>query len=1120
ILQSEIEGKGKYISSLLKLCECLEGDVRFGQNSVWDAERVQKVANNLEHKWHSIWLRSLECHCILEELMRAYKTGCDKLEKSFSDEPVKKYPRLSDYEEISLLENELKNKMSYKFSDSPEKDPDNEDLNFLLTDSPLQKDECSTVKNDKAIMVGDTGITELKAECGTGKFEIVQDIGYSSETSAHFSNDEKLDVMTHIQNVENHQRSAIRGGAGQSVHNLSPNSFSCTAIYPNFNKIHLAPDKYPSVSLKTLHILTEDKPLYQSKYNRCKSVPDTFYKVTAIDDDAEPAVNFDLISKNQNDSVDSLNDNKLDLLESNSVNMPSKLKESVDNTKVKNTGSQLDNLPHISHKKGKRVSSSTINSMPLKTLNPDELWKKCARVCEWLNTCESVQDCSLEENLEDRLGKGEWSHKTIDSSCDASGEYTTESDSEKSNTSDVNNSASFSQSFTGSIETVIPAVPEDSGIMQSDRAGSTEPSPVVRMRKKKRVSRDRPWSVSGVHQTVLTPASVPHSTSEGALNLLCSSQDGKKIHSKTAKTEKKRLSLTDVSALNCCSAKSSKSSQRNSKLSNSVLPGSDKPLSGKDSHSEQNLGNCDSLPSSVRESVEPKPVDAEEQISLIEKIRSLETTLSLKSKNDNEAKIEDQGSISDQAWDEYQDPPYLSEPYSEQTADEDEVRKLISFGDDYRAILGSYSDGSSISVKIPSHKSRGRSRSLQKTSSQSSRTSVPDSNSDSEDFHNILKTSSRALQFVSSSIKDSSANMSSLSSEFAELVATCQTNLCHLNAIHNELINSSYEMESLSKEDVLKLTGLIKEWEEVQRKVLNLSRNDRDSKLSSADLESAILDVHCSLTALKEKLSAMAVNATDAVGSAISLEQLKTNIQNLQAGLSNLQEMKESVLSISARILRLIAEGGGHAVTPLRDNATKLYRQWEDVYELNCLQLTKLQDLQSRWHLTIESEMDEDLETATQWQPVQVGDSLPKPEVSTEALHENTAAEIQVAEQLDVLMGIESKSLKATIRCSVFDDENKEFEEPVLHLSPPVLKLESGLNFKTDETTENSYPEACVRDRSRFWRSLRAAVPIQFALVVLYCMSCLMEPRCCENVNNFDFSILPQLRYLQGPPPV
>ncbi|PRD19450.1 UNVERIFIED_CONTAM: hypothetical protein NCL1_57298 [Trichonephila clavipes] len=69
-LQKEIEGKGKYVFVLLKLCEHLKGSIPFGQNTfTWDAERVRKVAKNLEHRWHTIWIKSLECQCILEKLL-------------------------------------------------------------------------------------------------------------------------------------------------------------------------------------------------------------------------------------------------------------------------------------------------------------------------------------------------------------------------------------------------------------------------------------------------------------------------------------------------------------------------------------------------------------------------------------------------------------------------------------------------------------------------------------------------------------------------------------------------------------------------------------------------------------------------------------------------------------------------------------------------------------------------------------------------------------------------------------------------------------------------------------------------------------------------------------------
>ncbi|GIY15816.1 KASH domain-containing protein [Caerostris extrusa] len=50
--------------------------------------------------------------------------------------------------------------------------------------------------NDKCIMVGTTGIAALKAEYGDDftNFEIIQDVGYSSESSTHLSSDDGISV--------------------------------------------------------------------------------------------------------------------------------------------------------------------------------------------------------------------------------------------------------------------------------------------------------------------------------------------------------------------------------------------------------------------------------------------------------------------------------------------------------------------------------------------------------------------------------------------------------------------------------------------------------------------------------------------------------------------------------------------------------------------------------------------------------------------------------------------------------------------------------------------------------------------------------------------------------------
>ncbi|XP_063233583.1 klarsicht protein [Bacillus rossius redtenbacheri] len=52
------------------------------------------------------------------------------------------------------------------------------------------------------------------------------------------------------------------------------------------------------------------------------------------------------------------------------------------------------------------------------------------------------------------------------------------------------------------------------------------------------------------------------------------------------------------------------------------------------------------------------------------------------------------------------------------------------------------------------------------------------------------------------------------------------------------------------------------------------------------------------------------------------------------------------------------------------------------------------------------------------------------------------------------------------------------------------------------------------------WRVVKASFPFQVALLALLCFVCLVEPRCCDAMNNFGLSFGPQLRYMRGPPPI
>ncbi|GIY94186.1 hypothetical protein CEXT_647531 [Caerostris extrusa] len=364
----EIEAKGKYVSILLKLCEHLKGTVPFGQNALmtWDADRY-----------------------ILEELLKNTSNGNENLEKSFSEEPLRKYPRLGDHSEtIAKIEDELKSIMNLPCGSSNR-------------GGVVGKTGDVTLKNDKAIMVGSTGIAELKAECsrGVGKFEIIQDIGYSSETSAHLSMDEKPESIDFQDN-----KSLCRNSLSADDRLLA-------------NKPYLAPDKYPS------------------------ALTDSFYKVACIDDDV-----------------------------------------------FEELGKAPPVIPQCANEVENSSKAAEVLGTPKSNRSIDKYKAKCSLDKEF--SANKHLDCStqrktgkLQESVAHfpKEGKASWSSKAENSSCDASGECTTaESDSEKSNVSDVNNSVTLSQSFTGSIETVIPAKRED------------VTSNSVRLRKKKRSTRDRP----------------------------------------------------------------------------------------------------------------------------------------------------------------------------------------------------------------------------------------------------------------------------------------------------------------------------------------------------------------------------------------------------------------------------------------------------------------------------------------------------------------------------------------------------------------------------------------------------------------------------------------------------
>lgn len=151
----------------------------------------------------------------------------------------------------------------------------------------------------------------------------------------------------------------------------------------------------------------------------------------------------------------------------------------------------------------------------------------------------------------------------------------------------------------------------------------------------------------------------------------------------------------------------------------------------------------------------------------------------------------------------------------------------------------------------------------------------------------------------------------------------------------------------------------------------------------------------------------------------------------------------------------------------LGDHIKELYRQLDDTYEQSGSKLTELQTLHNQWQAqrASPSQLDSRKMASLESRPPSLLDA---------------SAPENKGRAKDVPQSIGTKS------------------------SPPV---------PVDEGKEGS-------GRRRLWRVLKAALPVQVALMLLYCVACLMEPHCCDLLNNFHTSFGPQLRYSQGPPPV
>ncbi|XP_076314469.1 uncharacterized protein LOC143226854 isoform X2 [Tachypleus tridentatus] len=758
-VQKELESRGKCLSSLFKLCDRIEAE-RNSENftlSSRNGRHVRRIARSLERRWHALLLQTLEWRYILEEFVQRSET--EVLSKDHDpnqllcETPSEKY--LQDKRTWYIFCNSENIMDSSNLSQQHTKEPG--------TEVPLRQtcnlQTYSLTTNDKSVMVGETGIAELKAECGNniGPYEIIQDVGYSSESSLHFSNDENMKTFTPVSKLST-ELPEINDVTSESLLTYESNN-GLSVLSGDQQKQVYNPSSSQGNGMNESIFKCSTKGIQNELCNNINCTSNLSVREKEVDGaDTNLQINSEVDNDGKNKSIGGLGISGYSaVLTGNSL-------DELDFSCLTNLGDKVKNASVISEGIREEVSiEEDQNTEITDNLSSTSVIRSCKtnRIQQWLDECDpeengsSVSDTSSIRLNEDDAGFG------VDSSCDASGENTS-NDSEGETSADERNASSvLNNSIAGSVETVVPFSLVDEPLNYKKRTSSMELFPRT-VRRRKHTSRDRPWSVTELHQLPGQWGFSPYTAktiSEGALDTLSlspfvhhklkftggshslktspiqesksflpqtcrecryrsqssvccsvnqsdSSSEGFSLCSQhstrlnqsfsgaTSKTRRKRsLVLSDKSRSQRGSLVNFHTNQQATFYSQIFIPKSDKDGSDRDSLHSQHVSSN----KNEKFDVYPNQSDREFEASLPE-TQHLESVLD----SEHTQAHTDQGSQSDQVWDNYQDLPYLSEPVSEFTADEDEVKKLLEFGDDYRAFFGSQSDASSISSCVQS----------------------------------------------------------------------------------------------------------------------------------------------------------------------------------------------------------------------------------------------------------------------------------------------------------------------------------------------------------------------------------------------------------------------------------
>ncbi|KAK7507093.1 hypothetical protein BaRGS_00001944 [Batillaria attramentaria] len=737
---------------------------------------------------------------------------------------------------------------------------------------------------------------------------------------------------------------------------------------------------------------------------------------------------------------------------------------------------------------------------------------------------------------------------SVESSCDASSENSEESGAEE-----------FSTATDDADETLFDSVInlDSTANNSSEDIKSFVTSPVAvdsaRLRKQTgpRSRKDRPWSVVGL-QDLKKIDFQPLSTSESAIDRMqpqtdtdsSTSQFLSPSHSSTFPRRTRNRAFQR--AFSSCEQTSPRATKRKLKYSSSS--------SATDSQTSR------SSTTKMAASTEEEDNSRTLMYSSIEQMRFQGTASSL---TESESETTDDyltapmdevmtsadedphnstGSFSENAWDPYQMMyPTASEDATEEVLHWEPVDDM-EFDDEFQL------KGSSI---LKDAIGRRAAKDKLKLKPMRSPGACEDSDSDMEDFRSVLEDSEMCLKVVDHSLKKKRHNPMGTglakSGKYAEMVATCETNISCVKNVCQHLTS-----EDIGMNDVQRVQDLLHQWEKLHE--LATERHQQAQQLSATS--DAIKDMKKTLEGACQCLM---------YDSFSSKEELEATITELRVKQQKLEEQRCAIRDQQGALHDFLRHYPSINITKYQEEFAVLETSTLQAQDKVSSQLGELENNWAVWCEYLEGKQELDMWMAADRDRLyamlcqrEAGQLLTKKDVLKEletlqnnlSMYETKLAVLQAMHNrlthcssddaqrtmLASIADLRNQLLTVSDRCrQMYRDMEEDEALPVDDTQFGRLAMSAATvheSYKNSRTLEqlNKFDSTAAANTGSYgtsrlacssaWSWLRS-VPVQIvALMMVAGLVYVLDPDILSGLANFSVTISPELRHVNGPPPL